>query len=71
MDKISLTVKLSHEEASALALLCRQLNWGVLTSYSSGQDECIQNHVERTPVSVAGNPAVDKSQQGTAGWLPK
>jgi hypothetical protein len=41
MDKISLTVKLSHEEASALALLCRQLNWGVLTSYSSGQDECI------------------------------
>lgn len=41
MDKISLTLKLSHEEASALALLCRQLDWDVLNSYSSGRDECI------------------------------
>lgn len=41
MEKIDLVLKLSHAEASALALLCRQLDWNVLTSYSSSEDECI------------------------------
>jgi hypothetical protein len=41
MDKIILTLKLSHEEASSLALLCRQFDWDALTSYSSDRDECI------------------------------
>ena len=40
MDKINLTLNLSHEEVSALALLCRQLDWDVLVSYSSDRNEC-------------------------------
>lgn len=46
MDKISLTLKLSPEEASALSLLCRQLDWPALNGYSP-------DHAERVNLRFA------------------